>query len=99
MTNKAASHLAEPLYQGIGNLSNRNTDHGGPTKIAYLRDASDLHVVVDLQAPRRIWQSSKARLPRKVFNRTYDHSAQETEIWVDWYRSIYVQSHSGCTRT
>jgi hypothetical protein len=32
-------------------------------------------------------------------NRTYDHSAQETEIYADWNRSVYVQSHSGCTRT
>jgi hypothetical protein len=62
-------------------------------KIANLHDASDP------QAPRRIWQSSEARLPRKVFNRTYDHSAQETEIQADWNRSVYVQSHSGCTRT
>jgi hypothetical protein len=29
----AANHLAEPLYQGIGDLSDRHTDHGGPTKI------------------------------------------------------------------
>jgi hypothetical protein len=46
-------------------------------KIVDLRNASDFHGVVDLQAPRRIWQSSEARLPRKVSNRTYDHSAQE----------------------
>jgi hypothetical protein len=51
-----------------------------------------------LQVSRRIWQSSEACLPRKVFNRTYDHSAQETEIQVDWNRSVYVQSHSGCIR-
>jgi hypothetical protein len=43
MTNIAASHPAEPLYQGIGNLSNRHADHGGPTKIVDLHDASDLH--------------------------------------------------------
>jgi hypothetical protein len=55
--------------------------------------------LVGIQAPRRIRQSSEARLPRKVFNQTYDHSAQETEIWADWNRSVYVQSHSGCTRT
>jgi hypothetical protein len=41
---------------------------------------SDLHGTTDLKAPRRIWRSSEARLPRKVFNRTYDHSAQEIEI-------------------
>jgi hypothetical protein len=45
-----------------------------------LHCASDLHRGTNLQAPKRIWQSSEARLPRKVFNRTYDHSAQETEI-------------------
>jgi hypothetical protein len=33
MTNIAVSHPAEPLYQGIDDLSNRNTDHGDPTKI------------------------------------------------------------------
>jgi carbon monoxide dehydrogenase subunit G len=44
-----------------------------------------------------IWQSSEARLPQ-VFNRTYDHSAQETEMKADWNRFVYVQSHSGCTR-
>jgi hypothetical protein len=49
-------------------------------KIVDLHDASDLHGILDLQAPRRIWQSSEAHLPQKVFNRTYDHSAQETEI-------------------
>jgi hypothetical protein len=37
-------------------------------------------ILVNLQAPRQIWQSSEARLPRKVFNRTNDHPAQETEI-------------------
>jgi hypothetical protein len=37
-------------------------------------------VLLILQAPKKIWQSSEGRLPRKVFNRTYDHSAQETEI-------------------
>jgi hypothetical protein len=55
--------------------------------------------LLGLQAPRRIWQSSEACLPLKVFNRTYDHSAQETEIYVDWDVSVYIQSHSGCTRT
>jgi hypothetical protein len=45
-----------------------------------LHGVSDLQVLLDLQAPRWIWQSSEARLPRKVFNRTYDHSAQEKEI-------------------
>jgi hypothetical protein len=43
-------------------------------KFPYLHGATDLH------APRQIWQSSEARLHWKVFNRTYDHSAQETEI-------------------
>jgi hypothetical protein len=33
MTNIAVNHPAEPLYQGIGNLSNRHTDCGGLTKI------------------------------------------------------------------
>jgi hypothetical protein len=42
MTNIAASHEAEPLYQGIGDLSNRHTDHGDPTKVVDLRGASDL---------------------------------------------------------
>jgi hypothetical protein len=37
-------------------------------------------ILADLQAPRQIWKSSEARLPWKVFNQTYDHSAQETEI-------------------
>jgi hypothetical protein len=37
--------------------------------------------------------------PGRSSNRTYDHSAQETEIQADWNRSVYVQSHSGCTRT
>jgi hypothetical protein len=37
-------------------------------------------VLLDLQAPRRIWQSDEALLLQKVFNRTYDHSAQEIEI-------------------
>jgi hypothetical protein len=56
-------------------------------------------VLLDLQVPRRIWQSSEAHLPQKVFNRTYDHSAPEIETQVDWNGSIYAQSHSGCTRT
>jgi hypothetical protein len=43
MTNIATSHPAEPLYRGIGNLSNRHTDHEGLTKVVDLRDASDLH--------------------------------------------------------
>jgi hypothetical protein len=43
-------------------------------------EASDLHGTFDLQAPRRIWQSSEARIPRNVFSQTYDHSAQETKI-------------------
>jgi hypothetical protein len=43
IANIAVSHPAEPLYQGIGNLSNRHTDHGGTTKIVDLLDASDLH--------------------------------------------------------
>jgi hypothetical protein len=42
MTNVDASHPAEPLYLGIGDLSNRHTDHGGLTKIVDLHDASDL---------------------------------------------------------
>jgi hypothetical protein len=42
-TNIAASHPAEPICQGIDNLSDRHTDHGGPTKIVDLRDTSDLH--------------------------------------------------------
>jgi hypothetical protein len=37
-TNIAANHPAEPLDQGIGDLSDRHTDHGGPTKIVDLRD-------------------------------------------------------------
>jgi hypothetical protein len=79
MTNIAASHPVGPLYQGIGDLSNnKHTDHRGPTNISL--NVSDLHGTIHLQAPRRIWQSSKARLPRKVLNRTYNHSAQETEI-------------------
>jgi hypothetical protein len=45
-------------------------------KIVDLRDASDLNGTFDLRVPRQIWQSSEARLPRKVINRTYDHSAQ-----------------------
>jgi hypothetical protein len=32
LTSIAASHLAEPLYQGIGDLSDRHTDHEGLTK-------------------------------------------------------------------
>jgi hypothetical protein len=56
-------------------------------------------ILVDLHVPRRIWKSREVRLPWKVFNRTYDHSDWETEIYADWNRSIYVQSHSGCTRT
>jgi hypothetical protein len=45
----AANHPAEPLYQGIGNLSNnRHTDHGGPTKIVDVFDDSNLHGAVDL---------------------------------------------------
>jgi hypothetical protein len=31
-TSIAANNPAEPLYQGIGNLSDRHTDHGGLTK-------------------------------------------------------------------
>jgi hypothetical protein len=69
-TSIAANHPAEPLYQGIGDLSDRHTDHGGPTKTVDLRDASDNHGILDLQVPRKIWQSSEARLPQKVFNRT-----------------------------
>jgi hypothetical protein len=37
-TNIAANQLAEPLDQGISELSDRHTDHRGPTKIAVLRD-------------------------------------------------------------
>jgi hypothetical protein len=33
MTNIAVSHPVKPFYQGIDNLSNRHTDHGGPKKI------------------------------------------------------------------
>jgi hypothetical protein len=33
MTNIAVSHLAEPLYRGINDLSNRHTHHGGLKKI------------------------------------------------------------------
>jgi hypothetical protein len=73
MTNIAVCHPAEPLYQGIDDLSNRHTDHGGPTEIVDAKLLISM-VLLDLQAPRRIWQSSDARLPRKVFNRTYDHS-------------------------
>jgi hypothetical protein len=63
-TSIAANHPAEPLYQGIGDLSNnRHTDHGGPTKIVDLLNASNLYGVVDLQAPRMIWQLSEAHLP------------------------------------
>jgi hypothetical protein len=40
----------------------------------------DIHASFDFKVPRMIWQSGEARLPREVFNRTYDHSAQETEI-------------------
>jgi hypothetical protein len=36
--------------------------------------------LLNVQVPRMILQSSEARLPRKVFNRTYDHSAQETGL-------------------
>jgi hypothetical protein len=32
MINIVASHPAEPACQGINDLSNRRTDHGGPTK-------------------------------------------------------------------
>jgi hypothetical protein len=32
MTNIAASHPAEPICHGIDNLSDRHTNHGGPTK-------------------------------------------------------------------
>jgi hypothetical protein len=32
-TNIAVDHPAEPLYQGSDDLSDRHTDHGGPTKI------------------------------------------------------------------
>jgi hypothetical protein len=42
-TNIAVDHPAEPLYQGIGDLSNRHTGHTGPMKIVDLCDASDLH--------------------------------------------------------
>jgi hypothetical protein len=55
-----------------------HTDLGGPMKIVDLRDVPDLHGATNLQALRRIWQSNEAHLPQKVFNRTYDHSAQET---------------------
>jgi hypothetical protein len=37
-TSIAANHPAEPLDQGIGDLSDRHTDHGGLTKIVDLRD-------------------------------------------------------------
>jgi hypothetical protein len=73
MTNIAISYLAEPLYQGIDDLNNRHTDHGGPTKIVDAKLLTSI-VLLDLQMPRRIWQSSEACLPQKVFNRTYDHS-------------------------
>jgi hypothetical protein len=53
---------------------------GAQSKIVDLCDASNLHGATNLQAPRWIWQGSEARLPRKVFNRTYHHPAQETEI-------------------
>jgi hypothetical protein len=79
-TNIAASHPVEPLCKGISDLSNRFVD----VKLLISM------VLFDLQAPRRIWQSSEARLPQKVFNRTYDNSAQETEIKADWNRSVYV---------
>jgi hypothetical protein len=42
MTNIVVSHPAEPLCLGIGDLSNRHIDHGGPTKNVDLHDASDL---------------------------------------------------------
>jgi hypothetical protein len=80
MTNIAASHPAEPLCLGIGGLSNRHTDHGGPTKNVDLHDASDLHSTFRSPGAQKIWHGSEARLPQKVFSRTYDHFAQETEI-------------------
>jgi hypothetical protein len=49
-------------------------------KIVDLCDAFNLHGATNPQAPRRIWRGSEARLPQNVFNRTYDHSAQEIEI-------------------
>jgi hypothetical protein len=49
-------------------------------KIVDLLNTYDLHGIADFQALKMFCQSSEARLPRKVFNRTYDHSAQETEI-------------------
>jgi hypothetical protein len=55
-TNIAAGHLAEPLYQGIGDLSNdRHTNHGGLTKIVDLLSTSALHGSADFQGPRMIW--------------------------------------------
>jgi hypothetical protein len=36
MTSIAANHPAEPLDQGIGDLSDRHIDHGGPMKIVDL---------------------------------------------------------------
>jgi hypothetical protein len=74
MTNIAVIHPVEPLYQGIDDLSNRHTDHGGPMKIVDAKLLISI-VLLGLQTPRRIWQSSEACLPRKVFNLTYDHSA------------------------
>jgi hypothetical protein len=74
MTNIVVYYPVEPLYQGINDVSNRHTDHRGSMKIVDVKLRISI-VLLDLQAPRRIWKSSEARLPRKVFNRSCNHSA------------------------
>jgi hypothetical protein len=51
MTNIAASHLAEPLCYGIGDLSNRHTDNRGLKKFVVTKLLISM-VLVDLQVPR-----------------------------------------------
>jgi hypothetical protein len=69
MTNIAASHPVEPRCNDDLNIGTPTTEARQNRR----RDESGF------QAPRRIWQSNEARLPRKVFHRTYVHSAQKIE--------------------
>jgi hypothetical protein len=72
-TNIAVDHPVELLCEGIGDLSNRHTDHGGLTKILDLHDAC--------RSPGAQKDPAEQQgTPTLVFNRTYDHSAQEIEI-------------------
>jgi hypothetical protein len=74
------SHGTKALMTSVIGILTTGACRNRRSEASDLHGVSDLQVLLDLQAPRRIWQSSEARLPRKVFNRTYDHSAQETEI-------------------